>query len=143
VQARAALRAALSTFERLGAHPWTERARRELAATGLRARRRVPETRNELTAQELQVAILVADGATNREAAAQLYVSPKTIETHLSHIYRTLGVRSRTELARHPDLTGHHPVNALITQVTPQGRGNRRSHDHLHWQTARSGSSPH
>ena len=63
-------------------------------------RRRAADTRDELTPQELQVAVVVAEGATNREAAAQLFVSPKTIETHLSHIYRKLGVRSRTELAR-------------------------------------------
>lgn len=103
-QARAHLQTALATFDRLGAAPWAERARRELAATGIRARRRVPETRDQLTAQELQVALLVAAGATNREAAAQLYVSPKTIETHLSRVYRKLGVRSRTELARYAEL---------------------------------------
>jgi DNA-binding CsgD family transcriptional regulator len=99
-EARTQLRSALATFERLGAAPWAERARRELAASGERARRRAPDTRDELTAQELQVALVVAEGATNREAAARLFVSPKTIETHLSRIYRKLGVRSRTELAR-------------------------------------------
>ena len=99
-EARVQLRRALDTFERLGAAPWADRARRELTASGERARRRLPSTRDELTAQELQVALVVAEGATNREAAAQLFVSPKTIETHLSHIYRKLGVRSRTELAR-------------------------------------------
>jgi DNA-binding CsgD family transcriptional regulator len=98
--ARERLRSALESFDRLGAAPWAERARRELAATGERARRRAPTTRDELTGQELQVALVVAEGATNREAAVQLFVSPKTIETHLSHIYRKLGVRSRTELAR-------------------------------------------
>jgi DNA-binding CsgD family transcriptional regulator len=114
VQARAHLQAALDTFERLTARPWADRARRELVATGLRARRRVPETGNELTAQELQVALLVGEGATNREAAAQLYVSPKTIETHLSRIYRKLGVRSRTELARHPDLASAQAAKAPV-----------------------------
>ena len=113
-QARAQLTAALGTFRRLGAAPWVERARRELAATGMRARRRVPETRSELTAQELQVSLLVAAGATNREAAAQLYVSPKTIETHLGRVYRKLGVRSRTELARHPDLATAPPEAPLV-----------------------------
>jgi DNA-binding CsgD family transcriptional regulator len=97
--AREHLRRALGTFERLGAAPWAERARRELAASGERARRRASDTRDELTAHELQVALVVAEGATNREAAAQLFVSPKTIETHLTHIYRKLGIRSRTELA--------------------------------------------
>jgi DNA-binding CsgD family transcriptional regulator len=99
-EARTQLRAALAGFERLGAVPWADRARRELAASGERARRRAPDTRDDLTPQELQVALVVAEGATNREAAAQLFVSPKTIETHLSHIYRKLEVRSRTELAR-------------------------------------------
>jgi DNA-binding CsgD family transcriptional regulator len=98
--ARDQLRSALATFDRLRAAPWADRTRRELAATGERARRRVPDTRDHLTPQELQVALLVAEGATNREAAAQLFVSAKTIETHLSHTYRKLGVRSRTELAR-------------------------------------------
>jgi DNA-binding CsgD family transcriptional regulator len=99
-EAREQLRSALETFDRLGAAPWADRSRRELAASGERARRRAADTRDELTPQELQVAVVVAEGATNREAAAQLFVSPKTIETHLSHIYRKLGVRSRTELAR-------------------------------------------
>jgi DNA-binding NarL/FixJ family response regulator len=55
---------------------------------------------DELTPQELEIARLVAEGATNREAASALYLSPKTIEAHLSRIYRKLRVRSRTELAR-------------------------------------------
>jgi DNA-binding CsgD family transcriptional regulator len=98
--AREHLRAALATFERLGAALWSETARRELGASGERARRRVDLTRDELTAQERQVAQIVAEGATNRETATRLFVSTKTIETHLGRIYRKLGVRSRTELAR-------------------------------------------
>jgi DNA-binding NarL/FixJ family response regulator len=94
------LRAALATFERLNAEPWAQRARRELAASGehVRARRDVPT--RELTPQELQVALAVADGATNREAAAALFVSPKTVEAQLTSIYRKLNLRSRTQLAR-------------------------------------------
>jgi DNA-binding NarL/FixJ family response regulator len=63
--------------------------------------RRAPKgsDRDQLTAHELQVALVVANGATNREAAAALFLSPKTIEFHLAHIYRKLGVRTRTELA--------------------------------------------
>jgi DNA-binding CsgD family transcriptional regulator len=99
-EAREPLRQALASFEALAAEPWAERARRELRATGERARRRTAGTMNDLTAQELQVARLVAEGATNREAAATLFVSPKTIETHLNSIYRKLGVRSRVELGR-------------------------------------------
>ena len=97
-QARRWLRRALDTFDGLAAEPWSERARRELRATGERARRRTPEAVDELTPQELQVIALVTRGATNKEVAATLFVSPKTIETHLSRVYRKLGVRSRTEL---------------------------------------------
>jgi DNA-binding NarL/FixJ family response regulator len=63
--------------------------------------RRAPKgsDRDQLTAHELQVALVVANGATNREAAAALFLSPKTIEFHLAHIYRKLGVHTRTELA--------------------------------------------
>jgi DNA-binding CsgD family transcriptional regulator len=98
VDARSWLRGAETTFDRLGARPWLDRARAELAATGQRARRRQPSTRGELTPQELQVALEVADGATNREVAAALFLSPKTVEAHLSRAYRKLGVRSRAEL---------------------------------------------
>ena len=97
--ARAALRSALSTFDELAAGPWANRAVAELDRTGERARRRTPDTADQLTPQERQVAMLVSQGATNREAAAALFVSPKTVETHLSHVYRKLGVRSRAELA--------------------------------------------
>ncbi len=98
--ARPWLRRALETFEHVGAAPWEEKARQELAATGERARRRSEPASDQLTAQEMLVALLVADGATNREAAAALFVSPKTVETHLGRCYRKLGIRSRTELAR-------------------------------------------
>jgi DNA-binding NarL/FixJ family response regulator len=101
IDARAQLRAALDAFERLGARPWAERAQRELAGSGERARPRSdPPAAEALTAQELQIARAIAAGATNREAAADLFLSPKTIETHLTRIYRKLGLRSRTELAR-------------------------------------------
>jgi DNA-binding CsgD family transcriptional regulator len=99
-QAREHLRAALETFERLGAAPWAEHAAAELRATGERVRRRSDPDTSQLTPQELQVALVVARGATNKEAAAQLYLSPKTIEKHLGSGYTKLGLRSRTELAR-------------------------------------------
>jgi DNA-binding CsgD family transcriptional regulator len=98
-QARGPLRSALETFERLGAAPWSERARVELAASAETARRRDPYAAEQLTPQELQVALVVARGATNKEAGASLFLSPKTIETHLGRVYRKLNVRSRTELA--------------------------------------------
>jgi DNA-binding CsgD family transcriptional regulator len=93
------LRAALETFERLGAAPWAERARTELGATGETVGRAAASASGQLTPQELQVALIVAQGATNREAGAALFLSPKTVETHLSRVYRKLSVRSRTELA--------------------------------------------
>lgn len=98
--ARKALRSALDAFERLGADPWAERARIELAASGETARRRMPSASNQLTPQELQVALVVGQGATNREAGAALFLSPKTIDAHLGRIYRKLNVRSRTDLGQ-------------------------------------------
>jgi DNA-binding CsgD family transcriptional regulator len=97
-EARDQLHAALQTFERLGAEPWADRARNELRATGETVHRDRSAS-DELTLQELQVALKVSEGATNREAAAALFLSPKTIEAHLSRIYSKLGIRSRTELA--------------------------------------------
>jgi DNA-binding CsgD family transcriptional regulator len=90
----------LATFSRLGAAPWAHRAETELSAIGVRARLRASSVAERLTAQELQVAVVVAEGVTNAEAAAQLFLSPKTIEFHLSNVYRKLEVRSRTALAR-------------------------------------------
>jgi len=99
VRAREELRGALETFERLGAKGWAEQARAELAATGETARRRDASTLDDLTPQELQIARLLADGSTTREAAAAIFLSPKTVEYHLGHVYRKLGIRSREELA--------------------------------------------
>ena len=100
INAREQLHAALTVFERLEARPWAERARGELRGTGARLRRSDPTTDDELTPQELQIAMLVAEGKTNREVGAQLFLSPKTIEWHLGHVYCKLGIRSRTELGR-------------------------------------------
>ena len=99
VQAREQLRSALATFERLRTEPWSERTRAELRASGetLRARRDTAAL-DELTPQELQVALTVAAGLTNKEAGARLYLSVKTIEAHLHRTYRKLGIRSRDEL---------------------------------------------
>ena len=92
--AREAIAAALDGFEQLGAATWIERARAELGRIGGR-------TREEgLTAAERRVAALVAEGRTNREVAAALFLGERTVETHLSHVYAKLGVRSRAELAR-------------------------------------------
>jgi DNA-binding NarL/FixJ family response regulator len=99
IDARAQLREALGRFDALGACGWAERARRELAGSGQRLRRGTSADRDRLTHQELQIAHCIAGGSTNKEAAADLFLSPKTIETHLTRIYRKLGVRSRSELA--------------------------------------------
>jgi DNA-binding CsgD family transcriptional regulator len=98
VEARTHLREALDAFEGLGAAPWAERARAELRAAGAIERARVYGP-DELTAQEMRVALAVARGAKNREVAAELYLSPKTIEFHLGRVYRKLGIHSRAELA--------------------------------------------
>jgi DNA-binding CsgD family transcriptional regulator len=96
--ARERLRAALEVFDDLGARPWGDLARSELHATGETARRREPSRLDELTAQELQVSLLLAEGRTTREAAAALFLSPKTIEYHLRNVYRKLAIHSRPEL---------------------------------------------
>jgi len=95
--ARERLEEARRVFVDLGAELWARRASVELARIGGRAAR----GERELTATERRVALLVAEGKTNREVAASLVVSERTVATHLTHIYGKLGVRSRTELARH------------------------------------------
>jgi DNA-binding CsgD family transcriptional regulator len=99
-EARDHLRAALAGFEAVDAHAWAERARVELRASGQSARRREPSTRDDLTAQELQIARLVAEGLSNREVAAQLFLSPRTIDFHLRNIFRKLGISSRMQLVQ-------------------------------------------
>ncbi|WP_445149485.1 ATP-binding protein [Baekduia sp. Peel2402] len=99
VDARDDLRRALELFDELGAAPWAERARSELEATGETARRRDPSTIDQLTPRELQVALVLAEGATTREAAAKLFLSPKTVDYHLRHVYRKLGISDRAALA--------------------------------------------
>jgi len=98
--AREPLRMALETFEALGSTIWASRARNELRATGETARKRRSSTLECLTPQELQVVKLVSEGATNREAAAQLFISPRTVDHHLRGVFRKLGVKSRAQLVR-------------------------------------------
>jgi len=100
VDARSHLRTALITFEDLDAQPWAERARQELRASGEKIRRAPPTAAAQLTAQELQVTKLVAAGLSNREAAAQLFVSPRTVDFHLRNVFTKLGVTSRSQLAQ-------------------------------------------
>ena len=92
--ARDAIEAALAGFEAIGAAGWAEKARAELGSIGGRTRE------DGLTPAEQRVAALVAEGRTNREVAASLFLAERTVETHLSHVYAKLGIRSRTELAR-------------------------------------------
>lgn len=98
--ARPHLRIALEIFDELEAEPWTERAHSELRATGEHVPRREHDEREHLTPQELQIATLVAQGLTNREVGAQIFLSPKTVEYHLTHVYRKLDLHSRAELIR-------------------------------------------
>jgi DNA-binding CsgD family transcriptional regulator len=97
--ALAHLEAARTRFAGLGARPYLERCDGELAACGRTPARRTVGPRATLTPQELAVARLIADGRTNRQAAAELVVSVKTIEYHLGNAYAKLGVTSRTQLA--------------------------------------------
>ena len=99
--ARTQFRAALATFEGYHAEALAERARAELRATGESARKRDPSTIDELTPQELQIARFVADGLSNKEVAAQLFLSPRTIDAHLRKVFTKLGITSRTQVARH------------------------------------------
>jgi ATP/maltotriose-dependent transcriptional regulator MalT len=98
VDAREQLRAAHGMFGDMGNEPYAERARRELLATGETARKRTVETLDDLTAQETQIGRLAADGFTNPEIGAQLFLSPRTVEWHLRKIFSKLGIRSRREL---------------------------------------------
>jgi len=84
----------------MGAEGFAERARRELSATGETVRKRTVETRDELTAQEAQVARLARDGHTNTEIGAQLFISPRTVEYHLHKVFAKLGIGSRKELRK-------------------------------------------
>jgi DNA-binding CsgD family transcriptional regulator len=98
-ESRGVLRAARDTFDTLGCEPWSEHARRELRASGERSRRRVAEARDQLTAQELQIAQLAAEGLSNREIGQRLYLSHRTISTHLYRVFPKLAITSRGELS--------------------------------------------
>jgi DNA-binding NarL/FixJ family response regulator len=94
---RDAIGAALSAFDELGAATWSAKAREALGGIGGRT------TQEGLTSSERRVALLVAEGRTNREVATALFLGERTVASHLTHIYAKLGVRSRTELARRLD----------------------------------------
>jgi DNA-binding CsgD family transcriptional regulator len=98
LDAREQLRSAHDMFAAMGAEGFCERARRELLATGETARKRTPETRDDLTAQEAQIARLAGDGRTNPEIGAELFISPRTVEWHLRKVFTKLDVSSRKQL---------------------------------------------
>jgi DNA-binding CsgD family transcriptional regulator len=101
LDAREELRAAHGLFNAFGMDAFAERARIELQATGEHARKRTPETGDDLTPQEAQISRLAAHGATNQEIAAQLFISPSTVDYHLRKVFRKLGVKSRHQLTQH------------------------------------------
>jgi DNA-binding CsgD family transcriptional regulator len=98
--ARQHLHAALEMFSEMGAEAFAARAQRELAATGEKLYGRGAEQEAELTAQEAEICQLAREGHSNPEIAAKLYISPRTVEYHLSKVFRKLGVSSRNELRR-------------------------------------------
>jgi DNA-binding NarL/FixJ family response regulator len=97
-EARPLLQAAMEAFDALGALPWSERARQELRAAGATIARRVPERQEELTPQELQIALMAAQGLTNREIGQKLYLSHRTVGSPLYRIYPKLDITSRFQL---------------------------------------------
>lgn len=117
--ARPHLRAAIEVFDELAAAPWAERTRAELRATGEQVPRRTPTAPEQLTPQELQIALLAAEGKTNREAGSALFLSPKTIDFHLGRVYRKLDIHSRAELIRLFARDETNPSRAAARPLSP------------------------
>ena len=112
MDAREQLRTAHQMYAEMGMEGFAERARRELQATGETVRKRSVETRDELTAQERQIARLARDGLSNSEVGAQLFLSPRTVEWHLRKVFAKLGIRNRRELANALPSSDSQPVMA-------------------------------
>jgi DNA-binding CsgD family transcriptional regulator len=111
VDAREQLQRAHDAFTSMGAEAFAERARHELLATGAKVRKRAVETRDELTAQEEQIARLARDGLSNPEIGARLFLSPRTVEWHLKKVFTKLGISSRMALHEAlPDPDGEAPA---------------------------------
>ncbi len=108
-ESRAPLRAARQVFDALGCVPWGERARQELRAAGEQSRARAPVAHDQLSTQELQIAQMAATGLTNREIGQQLYLSPRTVGSHLYRLFPKLGVTSRSQLAGALDAAAQGP----------------------------------
>jgi len=115
LDARAELNVAHELFMSMGMEAFAERAGTELLATGERVRRRIAETRDELTPQERQIAQLACDGLSNPEIGARLFLSKRTIEWHLRHVFAKLGIRSRRQLGGALQLSG-----AVVEPVSPR-----------------------
>jgi DNA-binding CsgD family transcriptional regulator len=115
-RARAMLRAAYDELTAIGAEGFASRAARELRATGERARRRTAETIDDLTPQELQVARMAGTGATSKEIAAALFLSPRTIDAHLRSVFRKLSITSRRQLRGMP------LADPMVSPPEPIGR---------------------
>jgi DNA-binding CsgD family transcriptional regulator len=107
-ESRRPLRAARDSFDDLGVLPWGERAREELRASGETSRKRAPNARDQLTPGELQIAQMAAGGLTNREIGQRLYLSHRTVSSHLYRIFPKLGITSRSQL--HLALAPHQPA---------------------------------
>ena len=115
--AREQLLRALAAFEQLGARAWADRAARELRAAGRSPRRWRESSLDRLTPQELQVARFVARGHTNKDVAAQLFISPRTVSSHLQRVFTKLDVTNRTQLAQY-DFEGVAPVDETWSATT-------------------------
>jgi DNA-binding CsgD family transcriptional regulator len=111
-EAREQLRGALEMLTEMGMEAFAQRAERELLATGERVRKRVVETREDLTAQETQITRLASDGLSNPEIGARLFISPRTVEYHLHKVFNKLGIGSRSQLSQalRPEPAPHLPV---------------------------------
>ncbi len=127
VDAREQLRLAYTMLSSMGMEAFAERARRELQATGETVRKRTVETLDELTPQEVQVARLAADGHTNPEIGAQLFLSPRTVEWHLTKMFGKLGISSRKQLRSALSDVGL-PLSSAGSHSDPRGQvdGDRR-----------------
>jgi DNA-binding CsgD family transcriptional regulator len=120
IDAREELRTAHEIFVRMGADVFAERAQRELLATGETVRKRTVDTLCDLTPQEFQIARLASEGLTNPEIAAELFISPRTVEWHLGKVYMKLGVDSRRELRR---ILPNHPQARMGTRHDARRKG--------------------
>lgn len=139
--AKPLLRAALATFEHLGATAWADRARDELRATGVTTTDPTPDTLATLTPQELRIATTAATGATNREIAAQLFLSTRTVDYHLRKVFQKTGITSRNELIRLTLSQPRPPPRRQMKVTDPTARRRHRSGLPLPW-TAGAPSTP-